>query len=139
MRCIGAAEKALELAIKRGLARTAWIYTPPGYDKGKNYPVLYLLHGAGDIESGWTIIGRANNILDKTPIGTGSLIFKEIDSSGRYQFVANPEFFQGKPYMDGLTISAIVDQAAHAIHPRVFPDTALHFEYSTSKGVPASA
>ena len=26
-----------------------WIYTPPGYDKGKDYPVLYLLHGAGDI------------------------------------------------------------------------------------------
>jgi enterochelin esterase family protein len=46
------------------LARTAWIYTPPGYDRGRNYPVLYLLHGAGDIESGWTLIGRANNILD---------------------------------------------------------------------------
>jgi thioredoxin reductase (NADPH) len=29
--------------------------------------------------------------------------------------------------------------AAHAIHPRVFPDTALHFEYSTSKGVPGTA
>ena len=29
--------------------------------------------------------------------------------------------------------------AAHAIHPRVFPDTALHFEYSTSKGVPGAA
>jgi len=28
--------------------------------------------------------------------------------------------------------------AAHAIHPIVHPDTALHFEYSTSKGVPAS-
>ena len=26
--------------------------------------MLYLLHGAGDIESGWTLIGRANNILD---------------------------------------------------------------------------
>jgi len=26
-------------------------------------------------------------------------------------------------------------QAAHAIYPRVHPDTALHFEYSTSKGV----
>ena len=34
------------------------------YEKGKNYPVLYLLHGAGDIESGWTLIGRANNIRD---------------------------------------------------------------------------
>jgi thioredoxin reductase (NADPH) len=28
--------------------------------------------------------------------------------------------------------------AAHAIHPIVFPDTALHFEYSTTKGVPAA-
>lgn len=27
---------------------------------------------------------------------------------------------------------------AHAIHPRVFPGEALHFEYSTSKGVPAA-
>ena len=27
--------------------------------------------------------------------------------------------------------------AAHAIHPIVHPNTALHFEYSTSKGVPA--
>jgi enterochelin esterase family protein len=47
-----------------GVSRTLWVYTPPGYEKGKNYPVLYLLHGGGDIESGWTMIGRANNILD---------------------------------------------------------------------------
>jgi enterochelin esterase family protein len=47
-----------------GVGRTVWVYTPPGYDKGSNFPVLYLLHGGGDIESGWTMIGRANNILD---------------------------------------------------------------------------
>ncbi len=47
-----------------GLSRTVWVYTPPNYDKGVDFPVLYLLHGAGDIESGWTLIGRANNILD---------------------------------------------------------------------------
>jgi thioredoxin reductase (NADPH) len=29
--------------------------------------------------------------------------------------------------------------AAHAIHPIVHPDVALHFEYSTSRGVPATA
>jgi thioredoxin reductase (NADPH) len=29
--------------------------------------------------------------------------------------------------------------AAHAIHPLVHPDVALHFEYSTTKGVPAAA
>ncbi|RPH93783.1 MAG: hypothetical protein EHM72_16060 [Calditrichaeota bacterium] len=27
--------------------RKAIIYTPPGYSKGKKYPVLYLLHGIG--------------------------------------------------------------------------------------------
>jgi enterochelin esterase-like enzyme len=47
-----------------GLTRTMWVYTPPGYDQGKDYPVLYLLHGAGDVESGWVLIGRANLILD---------------------------------------------------------------------------
>jgi enterochelin esterase-like enzyme len=47
-----------------GLARTLWVYTPPDYDKGQDYPVLYLLHGAGDVESGWVLIGRANLILD---------------------------------------------------------------------------
>jgi enterochelin esterase-like enzyme len=47
-----------------GVGRTVWVYTPPNYDKDGNFPVLYLLHGAGDIESGWTMIGRMNNILD---------------------------------------------------------------------------
>jgi enterochelin esterase family protein len=47
-----------------GVSRTVWVYTPPNYDKGKDFPALYLLHGAGDVESGWTMIGRANIILD---------------------------------------------------------------------------
>jgi thioredoxin reductase (NADPH) len=36
-----------------------------------------------------------------------------------------------------LTGFAEAAQAAHAIHPRVFPGQELHFVYSTSKGVPA--
>jgi enterochelin esterase-like enzyme len=41
------------------------VYTPPGYDRGNTrYPVLYLLHGAGNIESSWMLTGRANYILD---------------------------------------------------------------------------
>ena len=48
-----------------GVPRTAWIYTPPGYDRGTmRYPVLYLLHGAGNIDSSWMLTGRANYILD---------------------------------------------------------------------------
>ncbi len=46
--------------------RKAVIYTPPGYDpKGKTkYPVLYLLHGIGDDETGWTKQGAADRIFD---------------------------------------------------------------------------
>jgi enterochelin esterase-like enzyme len=43
-----------------------YVYTPPGYDpaNGKAYPVLYLLHGFSDDASAWTVVGRANFILD---------------------------------------------------------------------------
>src|SRR3954451_5295601 len=45
--------------------RMVYVYTPPGYESGKQkYPVLYLLHGNGQIESSWTWTGRANVILD---------------------------------------------------------------------------
>lgn len=46
--------------------RRAMVYTPPGYDASVDarYPVLYLQHGAGEDERGWTAQGRANFILD---------------------------------------------------------------------------
>jgi enterochelin esterase-like enzyme len=40
------------------------VYTPPGYSKDAKYPVLYLLHGAGDDETGWHKRGSADAILD---------------------------------------------------------------------------
>jgi enterochelin esterase-like enzyme len=41
------------------------IYLPPGYDHGNTkYPVLYLIHGAGEDDSGWVDVGMANIILD---------------------------------------------------------------------------
>jgi enterochelin esterase family protein len=45
--------------------RMFYVYTPPGYETGRQkYPVLYLLHGNGQIEASWTWTGRANVILD---------------------------------------------------------------------------
>ena len=44
--------------------RELWIYTPPGYDIRKKYPVLYLLGGSGELASGWILYGRINFILD---------------------------------------------------------------------------
>jgi enterochelin esterase-like enzyme len=48
-----------------GAKRRAHVYTPPGYMKNSaRYPVLYLVHGAGDSDDSWTSVGHANYILD---------------------------------------------------------------------------
>lgn len=46
-------------------SRRAFVYTPPGYEKGKGkYPVLYLQHGWGEDETAWMNQGKANLIMD---------------------------------------------------------------------------
>jgi len=47
------------------MTRRITIYTPPGYETGKQkYPVLYLLHGMGGDEEAWINLGRTSQILD---------------------------------------------------------------------------
>jgi len=48
-----------------GGIRRMHVYTPPGYEMSRErYPVLYLLHGAGDVDDSWSSVGRAGFILD---------------------------------------------------------------------------
>lgn len=47
-----------------GTSRKALIYTPPGFSKKNNYPVLYLLHGIGGDEKEWLNGGSPQVILD---------------------------------------------------------------------------
>jgi enterochelin esterase family protein len=66
------------------------VYTPAGYDAKRKggYPVLYLLHGWSDDETGWSAVGHADLILDSLiagnkavpmivvmPLGYGNLDF----------------------------------------------------------------
>ncbi|MDE3197437.1 MAG: esterase [Acidobacteriota bacterium] len=46
--------------------RRAFVYTPPGYDTNAKtrYPVLYLLHGWGEDETGWYRQGHVDAIMD---------------------------------------------------------------------------
>src|SRR6185437_10425933 len=54
-----------------GQIRRIIVYTPPGYDQShERYPVLYLLHGFGEDEVGWSDQGHENFILDNL-IGAG--------------------------------------------------------------------
>lgn len=49
-----------------GAWRTAIVYTPAEYEtnRKKRYPVLYLQHGMGEDERGWTKQGRMQHIMD---------------------------------------------------------------------------
>ncbi|WP_419190072.1 alpha/beta hydrolase [Stieleria marina] len=43
------------------------VYLPPGYSTSqRSYPVLYLLHGSGDDQTGWIQFGEVQHIADKS-------------------------------------------------------------------------
>ncbi len=44
--------------------RELYVYTPPGYDRTKTYPVLYLVGGSGELPSNWVYDGRVSFIMD---------------------------------------------------------------------------
>lgn len=62
-----------------GRWRRCFVYTPAGYDNAANgstrYPVLYLQHGAGEDETGWSRQGGVIFILDNAIQGNSSSFF----------------------------------------------------------------
>ncbi len=44
--------------------RELYVYTPPGYDRTRKYPVLYLVGGSGDLPENWVYDGRVNFMMD---------------------------------------------------------------------------
>ena len=73
--CVGCVPKAKQVDAESQVVLTTYpssvgesgvaIYLPEGYTNSTNdYPVLYLLHGSGDDETGWLTKGRVKAILD---------------------------------------------------------------------------
>lgn len=67
------------------------VYLPPGYHTSqRSYPVLYLLHGAGDDQTGWVQFGEVQHIADKA-IAEGSatpmvIVMPDADTGRRGYF-----------------------------------------------------
>ncbi len=77
------------------------IYLPPNYDTSRrSYPVLYLLHGSGDDQTGWVQFGEVQRIADESIAnGTATAMiivmpdadtgrkgyFNDIDGQWRYE------------------------------------------------------
>ncbi|MCW5911491.1 MAG: esterase family protein [Cyclobacteriaceae bacterium] len=96
-----------------GGSRKYAVYLPPDYETSKrSYPVLYLLHGAGDDQTGWVQFGEVLHIADKaiangtaTPMiivmpdaKTGQMgYFNSIKNDWRYEDFFFEEFI---PYIE---------------------------------------
>ncbi len=63
------------------------IYLPPGYETSeRSYPVLYLLHGSGDDQTGWVQFGEVLHITNKAiddGLATPMIIVMPDANSGR--------------------------------------------------------
>jgi predicted peptidase len=73
-----------------GIKRKAVVYTPPGYAKDKTYPVLYLLHGIGDVETGWSQQGSAAAVLDNLITDGKAVPMVVVMPNGRASKTATP-------------------------------------------------
>jgi len=72
------------------------IYLPPDYETSqRSYPVLYLLHGAGDDQTGWVQFGEVLNIADaaiKSGSATPMIIVMPDANTGKRGYVNDDDF-----------------------------------------------
>jgi enterochelin esterase family protein len=94
-----------------GQHRRMHVYTPPGYQLDRrDYPVLYLLHGAGDSDDSWSTVGRAGVILDNL-ISSGDAEPMLIVMPHGHQPTANGP--------GGMQITEFADEFAAEIKPHI--------------------
>src|SRR3984885_14835687 len=71
------------------------VYLPPGYETSdRSYPVLYLLHGSGDDQTGWVQFGEVLNITDKAireGTSTPMIIIMPDANTGRKGYFNDPK------------------------------------------------
>lgn len=123
--------------------RRCFVYTPPDYDSNPaaRYPVVYLQHGAGEDERGWSTQGRVNFILDNLiaegkarPMivvmdnGGGSALFAggrrgergpAALMGGTNQPPGRPGFGRGGPGVFGGPAGRFTDTLLHEIIPMI--------------------
>ena len=95
--------------------RRCFVYTPPGYDKNtkKRYPVLYLQHGGGENETGWSSQGHANLIMDNLIAEGKAKPFIIVMDNGTWT-MSGPRRSEGgtwppKGWADGFTNTLLKD------------------------------
>lgn len=120
-----------------GAQRRMHVYTPPGYDAGNDkYPVLYLLHGGGDEDSGWSTIGRAGFILDNLIAGGKARPMLVVMPNGSLPRPANlPAPTPGAPPSPeaAAAMAALQDRFTNELMKEIVPFVEKHFRVVADK------
>ncbi len=71
------------------------VYLPPSYETSeRSYPVLYLLHGGGDDQTGWVQFGEVQHIADRSfadGTATEMIIIMPDADTGKRGYFNNPD------------------------------------------------
>ena len=123
------------------MKRRMTVYTPAGYDKGKNYPVLYLLHGAGGDEDAWTTLGRAAQILDNLIAEGKAKPMVVVMTNGNVDCQAAPGAWSRGMYVPTFLGSVNFSEKPVATMDESFPDVIKYVEshYKVAKGAKSRA
>lgn len=118
------------------MKRRMTVYTPAGYEKGKNYPVLYLLHGAGGDEDAWTTLGRAAQILDNLIASGKAKPMVVVMPNGNMDCQAAPGEWSRGMYAPSFMASVNFKSKPVATMDESFPDIIKYIEsnYKVAKG-----
>ena len=78
------------------------VYTPPGYEEGKDYPVLYLFHEVAENRTAWSDASRLNYLLDNL-IADGKCVpflVVENDCTVLLNYHDRPDWFENYPELE---------------------------------------
>ena len=98
-----------------GQPRRIFVYTPPGYEGSTSrYPVLYLQHGYGENEAGWSGQGHENFILDNLIAAHKAVPMIIVNENG----LPGPDFHPPAPPRSGEKPPPIGDVARYFMNDR---------------------
>ena len=83
------------------------VYLPADYEtSNRSYPVLYLLHGYSDDETGWIQFGEANSVADKAIASGDATSCIIVMPDGKVTWYANS--FDGKDLWEDMFIKEFI-------------------------------
>lgn len=119
-----------------GSWKNMYVYTPAGYEtSGKSYPVLYLQHGGGEDERGWSNQGLTDIILDNLIAESKAKPMIVVMMDGNSQDFTSELLTDGIPFVEshyrtvktadgralaGLSMGGIQTLNASIMHPELF-------------------